>query len=70
VEGLESGTVRTRTAARGTGSGKTFTNRQRHPAGAAPGDIHGADKTLAAQLYGEFREFFFPNNSVETSFSN
>ena len=47
-----------------TGSGKTFTianviqNLQR------PTLIMAPNKTLAAQLYGEFREFF-PNNAVE-----
>src|SRR5699024_333415 len=47
-----------------TGSGKTFTmaniiqNTQR------PAIILAPNKTLAAQLYGEFREFF-PNNAVE-----
>ncbi len=47
-----------------TGSGKTFTianviqNQQR------PAIVLAPNKTLAAQLYGEFKEFF-PNNSVE-----
>ncbi len=47
-----------------TGSGKTFTianviqNHQR------PAIVLAPNKTLAAQLYGEFKEFF-PNNSVE-----
>ncbi len=47
-----------------TGSGKTFTvanviqNLQR------PAIVLAPNKTLAAQLYGEFREFF-PNNAVE-----
>ncbi len=47
-----------------TGSGKTFTianviaNTQR------PTIVLAHNKTLAAQLYGEFKEFF-PNNAVE-----
>ena len=47
-----------------TGSGKTFTianiiqNHQR------PAIVLAPNKTLAAQLYGEFKEFF-PNNAVE-----
>jgi len=47
-----------------TGSGKTFTianilQRQQRPA-----IVLAPNKTLAAQLYGEFKEFF-PNNAVE-----
>ncbi len=47
-----------------TGSGKTFTianiiNKQQRPA-----IILAPNKTLAAQLYGEFK-IFFPNNAVE-----
>ena len=47
-----------------TGSGKTFTianilKRQQRPA-----IVLAPNKTLAAQLYGEFKEFF-PNNAVE-----
>jgi len=47
-----------------TGSGKTFTianiiqNHQR------PAIVLAPNKTLAAQLYGEFKAFF-PNNAVE-----
>ena len=41
-----------------TGSGKTFTMAQRHRADPAPALVISHNKTLAAQLYGEFREFF------------
>ena len=62
VEGLEAG-LSHQTLLGVTGSGKTFTianviqNVQR------PAIIMAPNKTLAAQLYGEFKEFF-PNNSV------
>lgn len=62
VEGLEDGLLR-QTLLGVTGSGKTFTmaniieNQQR------PTLIMAHNKTLAAQLYGEFKEFF-PNNAV------
>jgi hypothetical protein len=47
-----------------TGSGKTFTMAQGHRGDAAPGLILAPNKTLAAQLYGEFKSFF-PDNAVE-----
>jgi excinuclease UvrABC helicase subunit UvrB len=39
-------------------------DRQRDPAGAAPDLVLAHNKTLAAQLYGEFKTFF-PKNAVE-----
>ena len=63
TEGLQAGLVH-QTLLGVTGSGKTFTianviqNLQR------PTIVMAPNKTLAAQLYGEFREFF-PNNAVE-----
>ena len=47
-----------------TGSGKTFTVAKVIERVQRPTIIMAPNKTLAAQLYGEFREFF-PNNSVE-----
>ena len=47
-----------------TGSGKTFTMAQTIQKVQRPALILAPNKTLAAQLYGEFRSFF-PNNSVE-----
>jgi excinuclease ABC subunit B len=47
-----------------TGSGKTFTMAKLIEATQRPALILAPNKTLAAQLYGEFRSFF-PNNSVE-----
>ncbi len=47
-----------------TGSGKTFTIANVIAAQQRPTLILAHNKTLAAQLYGEFREFF-PNNAVE-----
>ena len=47
-----------------TGSGKTFTMAHVIAACNRPAMILAPNKTLAAQLYGEMREFF-PNNSVE-----
>ena len=46
-----------------TGSGKTFTMANVIAALDRPALILSHNKTLAAQLYGEFREFF-PNNAV------
>ncbi len=63
IDGLESG-LAFQTLLGVTGSGKTFTianvieNQQR------PSIILAPNKTLAAQLYGEMKEFF-PNNAVE-----
>jgi excinuclease ABC subunit B len=47
-----------------TGSGKTFTIANVIAQVALPTLILAPNKTLAAQLYGEFREFF-PHNAVE-----
>ncbi len=47
-----------------TGSGKTFTMAKVIEATQRPALILAPNKTLAAQLYGEFRQFF-PENSVE-----
>jgi len=47
-----------------TGSGKTFTMAQIIKETQRPALILAHNKTLAAQLYGEFRTFF-PNNAVE-----
>ncbi|CAM3705353.1 excinuclease ABC subunit UvrB [Parendozoicomonas haliclonae] len=47
-----------------TGSGKTFTSAHVIAELNRPTLVMAPNKTLAAQLYGEFKEFF-PNNSVE-----
>ena len=47
-----------------TGSGKTFTMAQVIARTGRPALILAPNKTLAAQLYGEFKSFF-PNNAVE-----
>ena len=47
-----------------TGSGKTFTAAQVIAATNRPALILAPNKTLAAQLYGEFKSFF-PDNAVE-----
>ncbi len=47
-----------------TGSGKTFTMAKVIEAMQRPALIMAPNKTLAAQLYGEFRRFF-PDNAVE-----
>jgi excinuclease ABC subunit B len=47
-----------------TGSGKTFTMAQVIEATQRPALILAPNKTLAAQLYGEFKSFF-PGNAVE-----
>ena len=47
-----------------TGSGKTFTMANVIEQLNKPTLIIAHNKTLAAQLYGEFKEFF-PNNAVE-----
>ena len=47
-----------------TGSGKTFTMAQVIEQTQRPALILAPNKTLAAQLYGEFRQFF-PENAVE-----
>ncbi|WP_374258985.1 excinuclease ABC subunit UvrB [Aquabacterium sp.] len=47
-----------------TGSGKTFTMANVIARMGRPAIVFAPNKTLAAQLYAEFREFF-PNNAVE-----
>jgi len=47
-----------------TGTGKTFTMAKVIEATQRPAIILAPNKTLAAQLYGEFKSFF-PNNAVE-----
>ncbi|MCB1611793.1 MAG: DEAD/DEAH box helicase family protein, partial [Xanthomonadales bacterium] len=47
-----------------TGSGKTYTIANVVQAIQRPTLVLAPNKTLAAQLYGEFKEFF-PNNAVE-----
>src|SRR5262249_45992487 len=47
-----------------TGSGKTYTMAQVIARTGRPALVLAPNKTLAAQLYGEFKSFF-PNNAVE-----
>ncbi|HEX7037788.1 MAG TPA: excinuclease ABC subunit UvrB [Pseudomonadales bacterium] len=63
VEGLEAG-LSHQTLLGVTGSGKTFTIAKVIEAVQRPTLVLAHNKTLAAQLYGEFREFF-PGNAVE-----
>ena len=63
VEGLNSGLMY-QTLLGVTGSGKTFTIANVIQQLQRPTLVLAHNKTLAAQLYGEFREFF-PSNSVE-----
>ncbi len=63
VEGLNDGLAR-QTLLGVTGSGKTFTVASVIEATQRPAIILAPNKTLAAQLYGEMREYF-PRNSVE-----
>ena len=63
VDGLDSG-LAAQTLLGVTGSGKTFTIANVIAKAQRPTIILAHNKTLAAQLYGEFKEFF-PNNSVE-----
>ncbi|RAU16486.1 excinuclease ABC subunit B [Nitrincola tibetensis] len=63
VDGIESG-LASQTLLGVTGSGKTFTIANVIAAVQRPTIIMAHNKTLAAQLYGEFKEFF-PDNSVE-----
>jgi len=63
VEGLEDG-LSHQTLLGVTGSGKTFTIANVIQKMARPTIILAPNKTLAAQLYGEFKTFF-PNNAVE-----
>jgi len=63
VEGLEDG-LAAQTLLGVTGSGKTFTIANVIARSQRPALIMAPNKTLAAQLYGEYKEFF-PNNAVE-----
>ncbi|MCJ7711052.1 MAG: DEAD/DEAH box helicase family protein, partial [Chloroflexi bacterium] len=63
VEGLASG-LRHQTLLGVTGSGKTYTMAQTIVRHGKPTLVLAHNKTLAAQLYSEFREFF-PDNAVE-----
>lgn len=63
VEGLHRGDL-AQTLLGVTGSGKTFTVANVLQEVNRPALVLSHNKTLAAQLYGEFKQFF-PNNSVE-----
>ena len=63
VDGLEAGLAQ-QTLLGVTGSGKTFTIANVIERVQRPTLVMAPNKTLAAQLYGEFREFF-PHNAVE-----
>ncbi len=63
VEGLEQG-LRYQTLLGATGTGKTFTVAHLIQQTQRPTLILAHNKTLAAQLYSEFKEFF-PRNAVE-----
>ena len=63
IEGLNDGEVH-QTLLGVTGSGKTFTIANVIKETQRPAMIMAPNKTLAAQLYGEMKEFF-PDNSVE-----
>ncbi len=63
IAGLEAG-LSHQTLLGVTGSGKTFTIANAIARLQRPALILAPNKTLAAQLYGEFREFF-PHNAVE-----
>jgi excinuclease ABC subunit B len=63
VEGLEAG-LASQILLGVTGSGKTFTMANVVERLQRPTIVMVHNKTLAAQLYGEFKEFF-PNNAVE-----
>ena len=63
VEGIEEG-LSYQTLLRVTGSGKTFTMANVIARMGRPAIVFAPNKTLAAQLYSEFREFF-PKNAVE-----
>jgi len=63
IDGVQSG-LAAQTLLGVTGSGKTFTIANVIQALQRPTLVIAHNKTLAAQLYGEFREFF-PGNSVE-----
>jgi excinuclease ABC subunit B len=63
VEGLQDG-LSFQTLLGVTGSGKTYTMANVIAQTGRPAIVIAPNKTLAAQLYSEFREFF-PNNAVE-----
>lgn len=63
IEGFEAGLAQ-QTLLGVTGSGKTFTVANVIQAVQKPTLVLAPNKTLAAQLYGEFKSFF-PHNSVE-----
>ena len=63
VRGLEDGLL-AQTLLGVTGSGKTFTIANVIARSERPTLILSHNKTLAAQLYGEMKQFF-PNNAVE-----
>ena len=63
IEGVDAG-LAAQTLLGVTGSGKTFTIAKVIEKVQRPTLVMVHNKTLAAQLYGEFKEFF-PNNSVE-----
>ena len=63
VEGVEDG-LSYQTLLGVTGSGKTFTMANTIARLGRPAIVFAPNKTLAAQLYAEFREFF-PRNAVE-----
>ncbi len=63
TQGIEQG-MKFQTLLGVTGSGKTFTMANVIARLGRPAIVMAPNKTLAAQLYSEFREFF-PNNSVE-----
>ncbi len=63
VEGIEDG-LSYQTLLGVTGSGKTYTMANVIARLGRPAIVFAPNKTLAAQLYSEFREFF-PNNAVE-----
>ena len=63
VEGIEDGLI-FQTLLGVTGSGKTYTMANTIARTGRPAIVFAPNKTLAAQLYSEFREFF-PQNAVE-----
>ena len=63
VDGIDSG-LQYQTLLGVTGSGKTFTMANVIARTGRPAIVMAPNKTLAAQLYSEFREFF-PDNAVE-----
>ncbi|NWG87801.1 MAG: excinuclease ABC subunit UvrB, partial [Hydrogenophilaceae bacterium] len=63
ISGIEQG-MRCQTLLGVTGSGKTYTMANVIARTGRPAFVMAPNKTLAAQLYSEFREFF-PNNAVE-----